>query len=1015
MRTGRIVLFSLLYLIATSAFGQYFGQNKVNYEKFPFKKNETDHFSIYNYLRNDSLVYQLSNQAEKWYLRHNAIFGDTIDNNPLIFYNDKADFKQTNVISGEIGVGTGGVTEGMKRRVIMPMMNSNTETDHVLGHEMVHVFQYYMFQSSDSLSYQNLQNVPLWMIEGMAEYLSIGTVDNQTSMWMRDAVMRHDIPSIKDMTRKMYEYFPYRYGHAFWAFLTGKYGDAIIRPFFYQTAKYGMKEATMSLFNMELDSLSALWQNTLLEAYQPYITDSLTPVGNPAFDSERFGSLNLAPVLSPDGQYLTFLSNKDVISIDVLMAEVHTGEIVKKLTGPVTQSHIDDFNYIESAGSWSPSGKEYVVTSFSKGRNHLIIMNLNRSVKIDRELKLENVQSLDNPEWSPDGRYIAFSGLVDGVSDIYLYDLQQDSVLQITDDAYSDLQPAWSSDSKRIVFISDRGDKTDFRRQIFSAYRLTEIHLDSKEIKVYHDVFPDADVFSPYFSDSDNSLYFLSHADGYRNLYRYHIPTDSVYRLTKFATGISGVTVLAPSFSLSNTTNQIVYTLYQDKGYHIYIADKSDFVQEPVTKDLFDIEPEMLPPYDRVMNVVDHNLHKHPESKDSSITQMTYKPNFEMEYIGSTGIGVASGYYDTYATGGVNASFSDLLKRHQLYAMVMMQGNVYDIGGGATYINRESRFNWGGSLYHIPYRYSYYSFEDDVMADSTGSSYDTLVITDQRIFQDRLSIFGQYPLSKKIRYEIGGYLTRYGYRIDQTKSVYQNGYFAEQNKTKLDAPDPIWFQKVYTAFVGDDVDFGVTSPLDGYRFRVQLDQSFSDIEQFTTLVDLRKYYYIKPFSLGFRMFHYARYGKDALNLYPIYLGSNYYLRGYAYGSFDDEDYSTAESLFNPSTIAGSKMALFNAELRLPFTGPERLAAIKSGYLYSDLVLFVDGGFATDNYDNINWSWQAKAETDSNPNVSNMVFSAGLAWRINLFGYVILEPYVARPFQRTDRDWVFGLFLKGMDW
>ena len=39
----------------------------------------------------------------------------------MIFYNNHADFQQTNTIGGSIGVGTGGVTEAFKNRVIMPL------------------------------------------------------------------------------------------------------------------------------------------------------------------------------------------------------------------------------------------------------------------------------------------------------------------------------------------------------------------------------------------------------------------------------------------------------------------------------------------------------------------------------------------------------------------------------------------------------------------------------------------------------------------------------------------------------------------------------------------------------------------------------------------------------------------------------------------------------------------------------------------------------------------------------
>ena len=89
-------------------------------------------------------------------------------------------------------------------------------------------------------------NLPLWMIEGLAEYLSIGGIDSHTAMWMRDAVMRDDVPSLKDLRNP--QYFPYRYGQAFWAFLTGLKGDDIIQPFFVATARAGLDVACMAAF-----------------------------------------------------------------------------------------------------------------------------------------------------------------------------------------------------------------------------------------------------------------------------------------------------------------------------------------------------------------------------------------------------------------------------------------------------------------------------------------------------------------------------------------------------------------------------------------------------------------------------------------------------------------------------------------------------------------------------------------------------------------------------------------------
>ena len=255
------------------------------YEHFDFEVFNTPHFEIHNYLKNDSVLLNLGQLSESWYSRHFAIFNDTLENSPIILYNNTTDFKQTSVISGIIGVGTGGVTEGLRSRVMIPVMVSNKETDHVLGHEMVHVFQYNLVKENDSLSFQSLMNTPLWIIEGMAEFLSIGSSDNRTSMWMRDAVINDDIPTIKKMTRKPGEYFPYRYGHAFWAYVTGVWGDNIMQPLLYSTLRYGLEYSFKSLLKVDSDSLSVLWENSIKNHYNKFLTDTISPVGKIMFNT----------------------------------------------------------------------------------------------------------------------------------------------------------------------------------------------------------------------------------------------------------------------------------------------------------------------------------------------------------------------------------------------------------------------------------------------------------------------------------------------------------------------------------------------------------------------------------------------------------------------------------------------------------------------------------------------------------------------------------------------------------
>ena len=1012
----KLILLSLLLTIAFRLFAQ-FGQNKVMYDHFDFEVYKTPQFDIYNYVKNDTVLFNLGQLTERWYLRHSAIFQDTLHNSPIILYNNAADFKQTTVISGIIGVGTGGVTEGLRSRVIIPIMVSNKETDHVLGHEMVHVFQYNMVRKNDSLSFQHLANIPLWVIEGMAEFLSIGSTDNRTAMWMRDAAIHNNIPSLRDLTRKQAEYFPYRYGHAFWAYVTGTWGDSILYPMFHKTLKYGFLHATKELLGFEPDSLSTLWENALQTYNTSFLIDTIAPVGKLMYDDKTGGEINLSPVLSPDGKKIIFLSNKDVLKVDLLLADAENNKILSKLTSSLRKSHIDDFNYIEEAGSWSHDGKKYVVSTFTGGKNKILILNLkNDKIKSSEEIEFENIDALINPEWSPNGEKIVFNGLVAGKSDLYLYNTLNRQLTQLTNDFHSDLQPSWSTSGTEIAFISDRGSDTNIEKQVYGNYRLCVLKLATNQIITY-DLFPGANIFSPQYSPSDSSLYFLSNADGFRNLYRYHLHDDEIFKLTKFATGISGITDLAPAYSVASETGQIAYTLYTNGNYEIYLADSDEFLQIPVNATDVDLTAEQLAPgKERMNNVIDQNLNLKTEFSEDSFKIQAYDPKFQIEYVGSNGIGVGYSSYGNYASGGISLLMSDMLKQHQIYTLLNINGEVYDFGGQLAYINSKHRINWGLSFSHFPYRTIHHGSSIDSSENLLINNYSLV-----RIFEEDFSFFSQYPFSSKIRLEAGISYSHYSYRVDSVNNYYQldannsvvTSYLGHNKKKAKNIPDPFNVGTVYLALVGDNSNFGVTSPMAGYRYRLQAAQMFDSYNTTTLTIDLRKYFFLKPISLGFKLLHYGRYGKSANELYPLYLGNDFLIRGYNFSAINKSREEYTPNYLEVNKISGSKVVVVNSEFRLPLTGIKRLSLFKSGYLFSDIILFFDAGISWQE-DKLPWNKSSKVRFQWMPdkNYYSPITSVGASLRINLFGIAILEPYIAKPFQLDNVNFSTGFIIHG---
>jgi Tol biopolymer transport system component len=60
------------------------------------------------------------------------------------------------------------------------------------------------------------------------------------------------------------------------------------------------------------------------------------------------------------------------------------------------------------------------------------------------------------PDWSPDGKQIAFTSLRDGIPHIYLYDLESSRVTNLSAPTSSDRRPAWSPDGSLIAYETTR-------------------------------------------------------------------------------------------------------------------------------------------------------------------------------------------------------------------------------------------------------------------------------------------------------------------------------------------------------------------------------------------------------------------------------------------------------------------------------------------------------------------------------------------------------------------------------
>lgn len=1036
----------ILAISFTMVQAQYFGRNKPRYRTFDFKVAETPHFRIHHYLENDQMVRYLSDVSEQWYINHKRIFGQDISyKNPIIFYNNHAEFQQTNTISGDIGIGTGGVTEALKNRIVMPISFSLQSTHHVLVHEMVHAFQFNNIMSGDSTALQNLANTPLWMIEGMAEYFSIGKKDPFTAMWMRDAILNNNLPEIDKMNN--FKYFPYRYGHSLLAFLGGYFGDDKLNKMFMSTAKFGLELGFIDAFGHDTKTITQWWHSAMKNQYSPVLEGRKEkPKGKKLISEDNAGRMNLSPALSPNGRYVIFLSEKDVFNTDLYLADATKGKILNKVTSLSQTGDLDYVNALESSGAWSPNGKDFAFIGVQKGKNVLVIKDADTGNTIDN-INVENLDAFVNPVYHPNGKEIVVTGLMNGQADLYAINLKAKKAKKLTNDIYSENMASFSSDGTKLVFSYDRKSIETNRKSGKYTYDLAEMDYITGEIKIY-DIFHGADNINPVFDHQDN-VYFVSDRDGMRNLYKLNRSENKVYQMTDLLTGISGISGISPAISAATKKDRIIYTHYYNNQYTLFEASSDELLNVWV-EDITTVDQKygMLPVSGLgVKNIVDNsfdNADNDLKAASTTITNVDYKPNFKLDYVGGgggIGVGVNNNSFRNAngLQGGLDLLFGDLLGNHQLYSQVALNGELLDVGGMVSYINKKSQLAWGIGLSHVPLRTGYRSyFNDEVSINNVIFPAIREATNVIRIFDQSLSLFAHFPLSTTLRLEGGIAGTTRSFRWDEYNDYYigdqiQGYRLVGSERERIPTDDKLQIDRYYTiakggganinvALVGDNSYFGITAPLAGHRFRLSAEHYVGNDNYSGILADGRKYFWMKPFSIAVRGTSYLRWEKQTNSVYPLYIGNMGFVRGI--GSVLNNNVEEIGLTF--SQLLGSKMMLGSVELRLPFTGPKKLSLIPSSFLFSDLNLFLDSGVAFDNFSD--WKdgklidviqrdedGNIILDIEGNPlyEVINakptIVTSVGASLRINLFGALIIEPYYAMPLFQGSR-FRFGLNL-----
>ncbi|MBD3305531.1 BamA/TamA family outer membrane protein [candidate division KSB3 bacterium] len=890
-RTGRLVLVAwicaagLICGRAVSGEAQLrgrFGKNKVHYKDFHWATLETTHFTIYFYRGEEPLAQHTARMAERAYqhlsqtLAHQ--FTDTI---PLIIYASSDDFQQTEVVPGFLGEGIGGVTESLKGRIVLPFLGSYRSFNHVLIHELVHAFQFDMLSGGGpAISILSSLSIPLWFMEGMAEYLS-EYANPLTDMWLRDAIQHETLPEAKQI-ESIRDIRAYRFGQSLWTYICDTYGEHIIGDLLRELAEnQRWNQAIQETVGTSWNAIYTDWLERITTWYDPIQADRL-PLPEQAqrliaHKKDEF-SLNIIPAVSPDGKHLAFVSDREYYRT-IYLASAETGTVRNALVEGERRGTFESLRFLNTSITWSPDSQHIAFNARAGGENAIYLLNI-ASGDIVKKLSPE-VVSLSFIAWSPDNRWIAFTGTKHGQEDLFLIDIETAETVQLTDDLYSNRHPAWSPDGTALAFSTDAGPISDAAALKFGPSNLAVYELPTG--LSYRVTETAANDFTPVWSPDGSALAFISDRTGICNVYllemaknrsaaRLYRPGD-IRQVTDVTTGIVGLTEDNPALTWAQETQHLFFSGFSDRGWDIFVleqpqtADQEDYAESPVDgKQRPDSQQEGVP------ETVKKKDWGYPLPCKEEYHAKTYHARLTPEYILGGGGGTDEEFVLLARLG-----FSDMLANHRL-----------TLGLNFTEVFDESDFlvAYSNRAHRLTYEVTAFQFGEDIGTFSMEDA--DLDIEVQR----GAGVNFSWPFDKFRRVEFG-----------------LEGWMVSGDRIKHDETEELddqYFVTPMLAYVHDTTLYTPIGPLDGRRARLSLHPAVGDFRYLSLAADTRWYVRTtRRSTLALRLLGATSLGENA-RIFEIG-GPN----SFRAGDFDDEDDEDAED------VQGTNILLGNIEYRFP--------------------------------------------------------------------------------------------------
>jgi hypothetical protein len=836
MRSSGPVAATLLTLLFVSlpapAPAQVFGKNKVQYERLTWSVLETPHLRLHYYAEEESLARLLVPFAESTCVNFDRRFRLEGRNPvPLLLYATHHLFQQTNATPGFVSEGTGGITELIKGRVMIPYTGSWTRLEWVTRHELTHS---YMLEKLSRVMRQHRRAQgympPLWFIEGLAEYC--GTQwDADAEGMLRDAVVSGEARTLMRSDDITGTVLMYKEGQSFLLYVADRFGSEKVFDLLDNWYRADDFETVFRItFGVPLREVDADWFASVRRRYLPMVA---TLRGAPEL-AERLtpqGRFNLGPRVLPNAdpadstvRFCHFAAGESGIELRINQPDARGRRQSRRVLRGGQSSSFESFHLFQNRPDASASGL-IALSSKHGGRDAIYILNA-RDGRVLERFDFNQLVSLVNPSLVPGDTAVVFAAQdYSGNSDLYRvrWDPARrgapDAVRldRLTHDGFDDVEPDVSPDGRWVAFASDRGERGGHH----SLFRLA---LAGGVPERLSDP-PCGDDRQPVYSPDGRWIAYRSTRGGASDLWvRSTEPGSAARRVTSLIGPASDPDWLANGHGLLFTGQHgITFQTYM-------LAFDPDTLKE-------EAEPGA------------------PAAPALAATRTTEPAQRYQRRLGFDLVQNAVGFDPAFggAGGGGQVALSDILGNEQIFLYLASASDRFggsfldNLEGGVTYVNQSRRLNWGVGLFRLTQVYD---------AD-----------LDQRRLERRFGIMGlaSYPFNRYTRLD-GQVLVRHA-----DDHLLRSGDFQTVDLVSN-----------FLTLVHDNSRWSMLGPSAGVRMYLSAgftrDMTSGAGDFGTLLGELRHYSQPVPqLVLATRVFSQASLGRDAQR---FYLGGPRSLPGY---------------------------------------------------------------------------------------------------------------------------------------